>query len=128
MPVVYDIDKARGLIRTRCTGNVTLQEALDHFRALESDPNCPGNLDVLLDLSAMKTKPTGDQLRSITDEMGKVSRVRFGACAVVVGSDVMFGMSRMYISLAGAYFRDAQVFRAVADAEEWLALHRSPLT
>jgi len=128
MPVVYEIDKFRGLIRTRCNGPVTLEEVLGHFRALEHDPACPDRLDVLLDLTAMASKPDRGELQDVRSEMDRISgRVRFGACAVVVSSDVMFGMSRMFTSLAGSYFRDAQVFRATSDAEEWLTLHRSPL-
>ena len=126
MPVGYEIDKYRGLIRTRCVGDVTLEEVLDHFRALEKDPECPHDLDVLLDLTGCLTKPDTSTLREITQEMARVSgRVRFGACAVVVSSDVMFGASRMYTSLAGDYFRDAQVFRSMDEAQEWLALKRS---
>jgi len=128
MPVVYEIDKSRGLIRTTCIGNVTLEEVLGHFQALEHDPVCPDSVDVLLDLTACGSKPDRGELQDVSSEIGRISgRVRFGACAVVVSSDVMFGTSRMFTTLAGIYFRDAQVFRAASDAEEWLTLHRSPL-
>jgi hypothetical protein len=128
MPVEYEIDRSRKLIKTRCTGNLTLEEVLGHFRALAHDPNCPEELDVFLDLTGWTSKATGQELHEVTDEMGRLSgRVRFGACAVVVSSDVIFGVARMFVSYAGSHFRDAQVFRSAATAEEWLAAHNSPL-
>ena len=48
MPVTYKIDKADGIIRTKCTGPVTIGEVIEHFHALERDPDCPSRLDVLL--------------------------------------------------------------------------------
>ena len=38
MPVSYRIDQDNGMIRTRCVGNVTFEEVVDHFRDLEEDP------------------------------------------------------------------------------------------
>jgi hypothetical protein len=51
MPVKYQVDKANRIIRTRCTGPVTIEEVVGHFRVLERDPDCPDRVDVLLDLS-----------------------------------------------------------------------------
>lgn len=126
MAVTYEIDRRERVIRTRCVGDVSLEEVLGHFRALEADPGCPDALDVVLDLTEIESKPDAGDLRQVAGEMARVrDRVRFGACAIVVGSEVIFGASRMYVSVAGECFREAQVFRTGAEAEKWLALHRS---
>jgi len=57
MPVTYQIDKANGIIRTRCTGLVTIEEVIEHFRLLEQDPDCPDLVKVLFDLSEETSVP-----------------------------------------------------------------------
>ena len=39
MPVTYTIDVNERIIRTKCTGDVTFQEVIDHFHVLGQDPN-----------------------------------------------------------------------------------------
>ena len=129
MPVAYEIDQARGLIRTRCIGNVTLEEVLGHFPTLAQDPGCPARLDVLLDLSEMTAMPEPYQLREISDEIGRVSdRVRFDACAIVAPSDVLYGLLRMFEVFAEKQFRTTCVFREIGEAEAWLLAELSPAT
>jgi hypothetical protein len=60
VPVTYEIDKARGIIRTRCAGFVTMFDVLGHFRELSEDPECPKQLDVVLDLREITSLPTSD--------------------------------------------------------------------
>jgi hypothetical protein len=125
MPVFYKIG-GDGIIRTRCVGDVTLDEVIDHFRVLERDPDCPDRLDVLLDLTEMGSVPRSDQLRAVSREIGRIQdRVRFGACAIVACTDVLFGMSRMFEVFAQERFRETCVFRAVDEAEAWLHSERS---
>ena len=59
MPVVYQIDGDKKIIRTRCIEPLTVEEVLEHFRTLERDPSCPERLDVLLDVSAATSVPVG---------------------------------------------------------------------
>ena len=64
MPVLYEIDQARGLIHTRCVGAATFAEVMGHFAALAADPACPPRLAVLLDLRETTSSPQPDQLRA----------------------------------------------------------------
>jgi hypothetical protein len=130
MPVTYQIDKARQLIRTRCVGPVTIEEVLGHFRELERDPECPGHLDVLLDLSEETSLPKPQNLREITSAIrGIRETVRFGKCAIVAPSDGLFGLLRMFEVFAEQYFHESYVFRTTEEAEKWLtAKHPTTLT
>jgi hypothetical protein len=77
VPVTYEVDGDSGLIRTKCTGAVTLGDAIDHFRALEADPSLPERLDVLLDLAETTSLPESDQLRAVAERVRKLrGRVR----------------------------------------------------
>jgi len=129
MPVTYQIDKAKGIIRTRCIGPVTIKDVIDHFRVLERDPNCPDHVDVLLDLSEQTSIPTNENLRDVTREIGRIrNNVQFGACAIVACSDALFGMLRMLEVFTEEYFRQSHVFRTTSEAEAWLVLHSTSST
>ena len=126
MPVIYQIDKARGTIRTECVGDVTIEEILDHFATLAGDPDCPGCLDVLLDLSNQTTLPKSAQLLRVAVAIrGIRHRVRFGACAVVAPTLALYGMLRVFQVFTEDLFRETWVFRSVEEAEVWLAEHAS---
>jgi len=125
MPVAYEIDTAKALIRTRCIGDVTLTEVIDHFQQLARDPNCPARLDVLLDLTEEATVPKSEELRVVTAEIASVrGRVQFGACAIVAPRDALYGMLRVFQVFSEEVFRETLVFRSLPEAEEWLASRR----
>ena len=122
MPVTYEIDADRSLIRTRCVGATTFAEVMDHFRTLRSDPAIPEQMSVLLDLTEQTSAPETAQIREVAAETGRMrSRVRWGALAVVAPRDVLFGMSRMLEMLAEPHFTSTRVFRDRTPAEAWLA-------
>jgi hypothetical protein len=124
MPVRYSIEPERGLIRTRCTGDVTFAEVMDHFQEIEEDPAVPDRLDVLLDLSALTSIPTTEQLRVVAETAGQVrARVRWGALAITVSRDTLFGSSRQFEVFAERHFARIRVFRDPAEA--WLPAFRA---
>jgi hypothetical protein len=121
MPVTYRIDPERRRILTRCEGNATLSEVLAHFDELELDANCPPGADVLLDLTGMTNLPNVGQIRTAADRAGDAAQhVRFGAVAIVVGSDALFGMARVFETFTERYFGRTAVFRNWEAAEAWL--------
>ncbi len=125
MPVFYQIDRTQRVIRTKCVGDVTLDEVLGHFGALEQDPRCPNHLDVLLDLCETTSMPKAEQLKAVSNEIGRIrKRVRFDACAIAVSRDALYGMARMFEVLAEDRFRETHVFRTLDEAEKWLEAKR----
>jgi hypothetical protein len=121
VPVTYEIDAGRGLIRTRCVGATTLPDVMDHFRILRSDPALPEMMSVLLDLTELTSPPDSAQIREVAAETGRMREVvRWGALAVVAPTDVLFGMSRMLEVMAETHFESTRVFRELAPAEAWL--------
>lgn len=121
MPVVYEIDQTRNTIYTNCIGDVTLYEVVEHFHTLEEDPDCPKHLDVLLNLSDQASVPSSSQLRIVSEEISRVKgRVQFGACAIVVNSDALFGAAMIFEVLAARGFRVTKIFRDRDAALSWL--------
>jgi hypothetical protein len=126
MSVTYEIDQGSGLIETRCTGEVSFNEVMEHFRELEDDPTVPERLDVLLDLSGITSLPEAGQLREVTRAIDHLrAKIEWGACAIVANRDALFGMSRMFEVFAGELFARTHVFRERPEAERWIAVNRS---
>lgn len=120
MPVTYEIDGQRRLIRTRCVGATTLEEVLAHFDTLQRDLRRPEHLDVILDLSAQISLPEADQLRVVAARITDVHDIKFGKLAVVVDRDSMFGMARMFEVFVESHFTASRVFRDGNEAERWV--------
>ena len=126
MPVTYEIDAARCVIRTVCSRPLTFADVMDHFRQLGADPACVGRLDVLLDVSDADLLPESSQIGAVGAAVSSIrKKVQFGACGIVAVSDAMFGMMRMFEVHAGDYFSVIQVFRNTAEAKAWLALQKT---
>ncbi len=121
MPVTYNIDKARKLIRTNCIGPVTLADVVDHFSQLEVDPDLTGVLDILLDVHEADLPPDSAQLRLVDWHVTTIrKKVEFRRCAIIADQDAMFGMMRMFAVFAERNFQAVRVFRGLFEAEAWL--------
>ena len=120
MPITYEIDRSRNLIRTTCFGTVRLPDVMAHFDALQRDPDRPDRLDVLLDLRDIDSPPAAPQLQAVADRVSLVDGLVFGACAILATRESVFGMARMFEVLARPYFAAIKTFRDVAEAERWL--------
>ncbi|HYX70484.1 MAG TPA: hypothetical protein VE825_15220 [Terriglobales bacterium] len=125
MPLSYQIDARKNLIRTRCFGHLTLGEVVDHFRQLGQDPACSDHPRVFLDLSEVSSLPGPSQLGNVIQEMDRI-QVRFDACAILATRDALFGMMRMFEAMGEKYFRVTRTFRVASEAEEWLASQQAP--
>jgi hypothetical protein len=121
MPITHQIDRKAAFIRTTCSGPVSIREVLDHFRTLGTDPLCPPELDVFLDLREVTSLPTSDQILEVSAAIaGLAPKVRFRACAIITDRDALFGMSRVFSVFADDYFKAIRVFRSADDGKRWL--------
>jgi hypothetical protein len=126
VPITYQIDADKRTIRTKAVGKVTLQEVIDHFRALEQDLQRPESPDVLLDLSEVESLPETSQLSIVVSELKRIcAKIRFDACAILASRDALFGMMRMFEALAEECFRVTRTFRIAREAEAWLVSQQS---
>lgn len=118
MPCGYTIDLARSLVLSRGWGVLTDRELLAHVRTLTADPRFARDFRQLADFRDV----TDVQITSSTiREMAKLNPFGAGARrALVVTSDVVFGMARMYQILRDESPDELQIFRKVDDAFRWL--------
>ena len=122
MPVTYEIDPIRGLVRTACTGFVTLEEVMTHFAALEQDPRRTGSFDVLLDLRGVTSNPETGQLRKAANRIDpERTTLQFERCAIVASDLALVGMAKLFAVFARGRFRATTVVSTIEAAEQWLA-------
>jgi len=120
MPVSFEIDAARGIVRTVASGRVTYDDLARHLAEEEGDDAL--GLAELLDGRGATTDITPNQVRLLvarTDAL--VRKGRFGALAIVTDNTFAFGMARMYQILTEPLPVQIGVFRSLDEATAWLS-------
>ena len=127
MPIAYHIDTFTALITTRCVGQVTVEEVLDHFRELSRVWPAVDRLDVLLDLTEQTSLPGLTELQQVAGEIEtQIGQHRFGRCAVVTDRDLIQQSMHMFEVLVNRFFDEIRVFRTLRSAVEWLDPRLNP--
>ena len=122
MPITYEIDSARALVRTTLTGFVTFPEVMAHFNALETDPRRSGTMDVLLDIRGLTSVPETGQLRRAANRLDpERSPLQYGACAIVATDPAAISTGKLFAVFARERFRASTIVPTLEAAEEWLA-------
>jgi len=127
MSLSYVYDPESGILRTRCTGSVTLEETLAHFEQVMSDPGVPAGCKALLDVSRLEALPETRQLRSAADALDQLPKPpRSQPWAIVAGRDAVYGLSRMFQVFLEQAGIASRVFRTEEEAEHWLETLEAP--
>ena len=120
MPSSYLIDQAQKIVFSRGWGVVRDAEVLGHAEALRADPRFePGFRQVysFLDLTEVRVSPDG--VRSVA----QVNPFHAGSRrAIVVPSDLAFGLVRMFEAHTNSDQEQFKVFRQLGPAFEWVGL------
>jgi hypothetical protein len=119
MPFSLEIDRTARLVRVSLSGTVSDEDVLaadDELRAAQFDPD----FDELIDFS--DAQDAGLTSQSIRELAGR--NPVFGAGsrrAIVVRSDLGYGLARMFQARRGEAAGEIQIFRSLAHAQHWLA-------
>jgi len=123
--LVHEIDPARKLIQTTVTGVITPAEADAFYRALRADPAFDPTFSELMDT----TQADSSQMSSgkIRDSANRSPYVGTSRRAILVGSNLAFGLARLYsthVDINGGPL--VNVFRKREEALRWLGLTSEP--
>lgn len=125
MPMRYSIDPDKRLIQMVGVGKLIDEEMLECVKALRSDPNVEPDMPTLSDMRHIEVGFTADgvlRMLGIMEDESGVPRSSARA-AIVVSSDVAFGMGRMVEMLSDKRIDPSfQIFRSMDDAREWLGV------
>ena len=121
MPVDYEIDSERRLVRVRCSGDVTFAVLMAGRPILVADPAFRPDFALLFDcLEVPRSVLSVAEVGLLVDNTDFDSRVRF---AIVVQHIASYGLGRMFQirrEAAGADSERIRIFRNRDDAEAWL--------
>src|SRR5690242_3606897 len=121
MPVLYEIDVNRQLVRTTCAGSVTFDQVMAHFGALERDPRRRGTMDVVLDIRTISTTPETRQLRQVAERSSQDnSPLKSGRRASVAVTPEAAGIGRLFTEFARGRFSATKVVDSLDEPERWL--------
>ncbi|HRX20016.1 MAG TPA: hypothetical protein P5135_13270 [Gemmatimonadales bacterium] len=121
MPIRHTIDARAGRIRVIRSGAISLHDENDAYRARLADPLYRSGLDVLVDSREVDPPDDARTVRHVADHVARhATALRCRRVALVVGSEVMYGMARMYQILSEEWYPDTAVFRELEAAEAWL--------
>ena len=122
MPIVHTIDPERRVVQSRLWDVVTETDAWGSAAALMNDPSFDPTFAQLADMREMK------QVEVDQNTVRELAVMRIFAPeskrALVVASDLQYGIGRMTTSYAEAGDQQIAIFRTVAEAERWLGIAR----
>ena len=122
MPLTYLIDEELGVVRTTATGRLTDAELLEHKKVLMDDPKFRPGMRELSDIrgvDALDVSPQG-VMRAASFDSANSPTVGRHQLGILVPSDHVFGMARMYQMRTDGNTGGVHVFRDEAEAELWL--------
>lgn len=124
MPASFVIDHARREVRSRAWGVLVDADLEATQRALRAEAGFDPLYRQLYDFTAVtEVRVTGTGLRELARRSPFSPRARR---AIVVPSDVAFGMARMYGLVGDRDEALFQIFRDLPTAERWLASDDGP--
>lgn len=114
-----DIDNERRLITVVVQGELTDSDLLRGEERLRARPDFCADFDELVDLKAADgRRVTADGVRSLARRPPVFSAG--SRRALVVATEMGYGMARMYELIQGGEAGEIRVFRDRAEAERWL--------
>ena len=122
MPISYEIDEEQEIVRTTVTGRLTDDELLAHKQALVEDPRFREGMKELSDIrgvTELDITPEG-VLKAVSFDATNASRFGTHRLGILVGSDHVFGMARMYEMRTDGNTGGVAVFRSVEEARSWV--------
>lgn len=120
MPIQYEIDKERRILRAVSVGGVDAAEVRDYLRRLESDPDYDPSFNGIIDVRSATAAVTPDDIRDIAELVRRRPKEASGRRAVIVGSDEHFGLMRMFEAYTSSGPTRYRVFRDSDEANAWL--------
>jgi hypothetical protein len=122
--MTYTIDPEARLVRLEGVGLLTDDEMVRCISAMRGDPRLEPDMDTLSDMRDIEVGFTPEGVARIIDAMETTAGRRLSAkAAIVVSSDVAFGMGRMLEMRSDEVVDPSfRIFRDMAEAREWLGI------
>jgi hypothetical protein len=106
-------------------GECAPEEVTNSFLDAMNDPDYPEVAELLVDVTASSlAERMTHEIRYVARFLGPHAERIGGRCAVLVSSDLDFGLTKMGAIFAAAVGVDTQIFRSEESARYWLGANR----
>jgi len=133
MPIEHTVDEKTGIMHVRRWGAISSHDVEAEFKKRKEDPLVVPNIPVIVDCREVEPPDSSEVVRYIADMTTAIAaELDCGPIAIVVSSDVEYGMARMYMSLTETKHPNTEVFHSYDNALNWLhkqsnkSRHNSP--
>lgn len=124
MPIKHRVDAETGILLVTRSGTIDTHDEEQARRLREVDPKVVPGIPVLVDCREVEPADSVAVTQYLADSVtGLAAYLQCGPVAIVVSTDVEYGMARMYQMLTELEHPDTTVFR---DYDEALASLRRP--
>jgi len=123
MPHRTAFDSELGVVVIRFAGEFTLAELERVIDEIPARPWFHAHLKMVADMRDCTTAMTGKEVQTLAT-YAKRRDLAWGDTkwAVLAPSDLIYGLSRIYMALTADYHVQTHAFRAVEEANDWLDL------
>lgn len=121
VPVSYRLDPAAGIVRVEVSGRPGFDEETGIYRLFRRDPAYRPGMPILVDDRGREAAADLAEVRALGDVVrhspANLTGIR---CALLVASDLQYGMSRVWAARVAPSGLVVEVFRSELEALDWL--------
>lgn len=120
MPVTFEV-RPDGILEIVRSGTLGRREETASLALRNRDERIVPGIPVIVDSRGVEPSDSVEMVRHLAAMAREIAvDLDCGAVALVVASDVSYGMARMYMALTEAVHPDTKAFRDYDEALEWL--------
>ena len=125
MPIQHMVDPETGILHVLRWGHISTHDEEGACRDRSEDPLISPGISVLVDCTKVEPADSSETVRYISDCVIKnASALQCGPVAIIVSTDVEYGMARMYMALTDLAHHNTEIFRDRDSALAWLMEQR----
>ena len=124
MPLKHKIISDLKMVYVRGTGKVTADEIMTTGARIFTDSEWVNGFNIILDyreITELHVK-TEDVKKIVAQDKRNEHLFNQSKCAIVAGSDLVFGLSRMWEAFSEDTKIETMVFRNIEDSLRWLGM------
>lgn len=127
MPIEHKVDAETGILHVRRWGHISTHDEERACRDRSRDPLFINGISVLVDCTKVDPADSTETVRYIADCVIKnASTLKCGPVAIIVSSDVEYGMARMYMAFTELAHPNTEIFRDRDSALAWIMGQQRP--
>lgn len=122
MPIKHTVSADGKLMRVRRWGHISTHDEEKAYHERLGDPRVVPGIAVLADCTEVEPPDTTATVKYLADFTSHIAaELQCGPLAIVVSSDVEYGMARMYMAYTELRHPRTEIFRSESEALAWLA-------